>query len=127
MDDVVVAVTTYTCSAQLTTPGEASDPAGPGAPFMIGKDGGSGYMLSWSAPPGGGPSSGYELYHSPLGATWTPTCAADLGSGTSAVLPALSDDMAYVVVARNGAGEGSYGEDTSGAPRPAAQGGGLCP
>lgn len=126
VDDVVIDATTYTCNAPLAVPGEASDPLSAGAPFLIGKDPG-GYALSWSPPVGGGVPATYRLYRTALGAPASPECEADLGAGTSAVLASLTGDRGFLVVARNAAGEGSYGEDSAGAPRPAATGGSICP
>lgn len=126
VDDVKVESTSYTCNPPITVPGEASDPSGAGAPFRITKDPG-GYLLSWSVPPSGGSPAGYRLYRSVLGGPFAPQCEANLGSGTSTVLPSLPDDRAFVVVAKNGSGEGSYGSDSTGAERSAASGGDLCP
>ncbi len=127
VDDVVVDSTSYTCNAPLAKPGEAS--AGTSAaPFTIDRDPG-GFLLQWSAPPDGGAPEVYELYRYDLatGAGGAPVCEADLGSGTSKVLATLTDDSAFVVVARNAAGEGSYGTDGSGAERSPATGGDVCP
>ena len=118
VDDVEIVAVTYSCSpAALAPPGEASDPSGPGAPFRI-HVGPSDYQLSWSAPPTGGPVADYVLYSMPLAdVTGTAACEANLGASTSASMASLPDDSAFIVVARNAAGEGSLGESTGGAER----------
>jgi len=126
VDDVVVRSTSYACAAPLAKPGEASAPAGAGTPLAISKDPG-GFLVAWSAPPSGGSPAGYALYQTPLQSPAAPSCEADLGTGTSTVLPALADDRGFLVVARNGAGEGSYGTDSGGVPRPEASGPAVCP
>ncbi len=114
VDDVAVVTTSYTCEAALAKPGEASALGGP--PFRIDKDA-TGFALAWSAPSSGGAVASYRLYRTILGAPALPECEADLGSGTSAVLPDLTDDRGFLVVARNAAGEGAYGSDSAGTPR----------
>ncbi|UCF67786.1 MAG: trypsin-like peptidase domain-containing protein [Acidobacteriota bacterium] len=128
IDDVVIDVTTFTCDEVLAIPGEASDPASFGLPFIIEPDPG-GYLLSWSEPLTGGAVSGYKLYRTDLlqMGPIDPQCEANLGSGTSAVVADLTDDQGYMVVARNDAGEGSYGTDSADQERPAAQGPDICP
>ncbi|RMF75591.1 MAG: hypothetical protein D6738_03460 [Acidobacteria bacterium] len=117
IDDVTLESTSYVCHPLgPLPPGEASDPAGPGAPLTIRKDPG-GYLLEWSAPPDGGPPTGYRLYRTVLGTPVDPACEADLGSGTSAVLASLPDDRGLLVVARNDAGEGPYGHASAGTER----------
>ena len=54
-----------------------------------------------------------------------PTCEDDLGNATSANLATLADDSAFLVVAANSVGEGSYGADGAGGERPAAAA--ICP
>lgn len=117
IDDVVVDATEYLCDApSLDVPGEAS---GEGAPFTIAEDPG-GYLLRWSEPLTGGPVSRYVLYRTALGG-YAPSCEADLGSGTETVLATLPANRGFLVVARNDAGEGSYGSDAAGNERaPAA-------
>jgi hypothetical protein len=117
VDDVVVDSTTYTCEASLQKPGEASGQGG-GA-LEISKDPG-GYLLTWSAPQTGGTPTSYRLYRTVLAAPLAPECEADLGAATSSVLAALTADRGFLVVARNGAGEGDYGTDGAGTPRPPA-------
>ncbi len=114
VDDVVVDTTSYTCEAALAKPGEASGLGG--SPFRIGKDP-FGFALDWSAPTTGGAAASYRLYRTVLGGPASSECEADLGAGTSIVLPDLTEDRGFLVVARNAAGEGTYGSDSSGAPR----------
>jgi hypothetical protein len=129
VDDVVVAdpPSGYACDVMTDAPGEAGDPLGAGSAFTMDKNPG-GYELSWSAPESGGAAMSYVLYRAPLGAAVTaPTCEADLGTGTSVVLPSLSDDFGFIVVARNSLAEGSYGLDSLDQPRTPAQGAAICP
>ena len=120
IDDVTLESTSHVCQpVGPVAPGEASDPAGTGRPFTVSKDPG-GYLLEWSAPPSGGSPTGYRLYRTLLGAPVDPACEADLGSGTSAVLATLPDDRGLLVVARNDAGEGSYGSQSDGTGRAAS-------
>ncbi len=110
----------------LAPPGEVSRPGAVG-PFII-EPLGTGYTLRWSAPADGAPADRYLLYSYPLGALpGSPACEADLGVGTSIVLPFLPAGRAFVVVGRNVVGEGSYGRTSGGAERPRASGAGLCP
>ena len=67
------------------------------------------------------------LYRTPLGAPVSAACEADLGLGTNAVLAGLSAQQGFLVVARNGAGEGSYGRSSGGVERPPAGPGTSCP
>ncbi len=124
VDDVVVESTTYSCNPAVALPGEAAaDHA-----FTLEEDPG-GYLLTWTAPPSGGAPEGYELYRVDL-STNPPTttlCENDLGTGLSVVLPALTDNQGYMVVAKNVAGEGSYGQMSDGTERDAATGGNACP
>jgi hypothetical protein len=117
IDDVRVEATSYTCNEPggSEVPGEASPPSGADL-FTIAKDPG-GYLLSWGAPESGGTVERYKLYRTVFGGPVTPECEADLGTGTSTVLATLSADRGFLVVARNGAGEGSYGTDSSGDER----------
>lgn len=127
IDDVVVDSTSYLCHPFVAgLPGEASDPKGSGAPFTIAKHV-DGFELNWSAPPTGAAPAKYQLYRSPLGASFSARCEADLGSGTSAILATLTDNSDFVVVARNGAGEGAYGAASDGQERASAKGGDVCP
>jgi lysyl endopeptidase len=126
IDDVAVDATTWVCHPGGPVPGEASDPRGGGAPFTIRRAAG-GYRLDWSAPPAGGAPASYRLYRTPLGAPVSATCEADLGTGTSAQLAALSSQQGFLVVARNAAGEGSYGRSSGGVERPPAGLGKACP
>ena len=122
VDDVSVERTDYLCSPVV--PGEV--PSGLGAtPFTIDKDPG-GYQLNWSAPTSGAAVSDYVLYATPLNA-YAPTCEANLGSGTSAVLADLTDNRGFLVVARGSSGEGSYGVDGAGAARAKSAGVDVCP
>ncbi len=123
IDDIQVQRTEYSC--QGLPLGEASEP-GVGLPFTLAKDPG-GYLLNWSAPAGGGVAEHYALYRTGLGGPVDPTCEADLGSGTSAVLADLTDGHGFLVVAVDAAGEGSYGRDSNGAGRAAATGSAVCP
>lgn len=115
VDDVEVVSSEWLCSpVSPAPPGEASNPAGPGAPFRIDPDG-AGWMLSWSAPIAGGPVDDYVLYSMPLADVASgAACEGALGSSTFAAMGSLPDDSAFVVVARNAAGEGSYGEASAG-------------
>nr|MCU0230843.1 trypsin-like peptidase domain-containing protein [Acidobacteriota bacterium] len=127
IDDVVAESTGWICHPSgLFLPGEASDPRGSGAPFTIRREAGR-YRLDWSAPPNGGATSAYRLYRTPLGVPVAATCEADLGPGTSTVLAGLSAQQGFLVVARNAAGEGSYGRGSGGAERPPADPGKSCP
>lgn len=111
-------------------PGEASDPDGTGGPFLISKRAGGEYELTWSAPVRGGAAERYNLYRAPLPGPRPgspPECEAPLGSGTSAVLASLPDGMAFLVVGRNGVGDGSFGHDSAGHERPAPLPGTACP
>ncbi|MFN7966978.1 MAG: LamG-like jellyroll fold domain-containing protein [Acidobacteriota bacterium] len=106
--------------------GEASAPAGPGAPFRIEKATG-GYQLTWSAPTGGPAPTSYRLYRTPLGSMANPECEANLGTGTSAVVPTLSSNQGFLVAARRDGEDGPLGKDSSGAIRPNAIGSRVCP
>lgn len=109
-------------------PGEASDPTGSGAPFTVSKHPG-GFELAWSSPVRGDAVGSYLLLSVPIAGLSqgaAPACAASLGSGTAAVLPALADDVALVVAARNAAGEGTLGRDSRGRDRRGPQTT-LCP
>ncbi|NJN64794.1 MAG: hypothetical protein HC882_07875, partial [Acidobacteria bacterium] len=120
IDDVVIDRTDYICNGGgLALPGEASDPNGAGVPFTIAKEAG-GYRLRWSAPPSGGTAAEYALYRSPLGAAVAPACETELGSGTTVLLSSLSEGHAFMVVARNATGEGSYGSSSAGVERAVA-------
>ncbi|MDH3283170.1 MAG: choice-of-anchor J domain-containing protein [Acidobacteriota bacterium] len=123
VDDVVVESTTYICNA-FVRPGEAAaDHA-----FTLQKDPG-GFLLNWSASPSGGAPDRYKLYRMDL-STDPPAatqCEADLGTGLSIVLPTLTDNQGFMVVAQNAAGEGSYGQDSDGTERDPATGGNVCP
>ncbi|GEM_PF-1219994 len=116
IDDVVVQDTTYQCDAPVALPGEASAPSGGGLPFTIAKHV-DGYELTWSAPPNGGATEIYKLYRSDLSMAYDPVCEADLGSGTTIVLPSLPGGYGFLPVARNSAGEGSYGFSSDGVER----------
>jgi len=126
VDDVVVDSTHWSCRPAGALPGEASDPRGGGTPFTIRRQGGS-YRLEWSAPPAGGTVDGYSLYRTPLGGVPVPSCETDLGSGTSALLAALTAQRGFLVVARNPSGEGSYGRDSRGSERLPASAADACP
>ncbi len=110
-------------------PGEASDPDGPGTPFTIRKDG-DGYFLEWSVPPSGGPADTYNLYALSLDAihgSFDPTCETGLGSGTTAFVSSLTDDCGFIVVGRNGTGDGSFGRNSTGRERPYPSESTICP
>jgi hypothetical protein len=113
----------------LGPPGEASDPGGTGAPFTISRHA-EGFELVWSSPLRGDAVEDYVLYRVPiagLAAGALAECEAGIGSGTIAVVPRLPDDHAFVVVARNAAGEGSLGRDGQGRDRAAPAAAGSCP
>lgn len=113
----------------LAPPGEPSDPVGAGAPFTIRRATG-GFDLAWSAPISGGPVGAYFLYRVDLGTLGSgalPACETALGSGTSAWVPGLPDQSGFLVVGRNGAGDGSFGADSDGHERPSPAPGGACP
>jgi hypothetical protein len=113
----------------LAPPGEPSDPTGAGVPFSIRRVSG-GFELAWSVPISGGAVSAYYLYRVDLGTLGggsLPECEAALGTGTSAVVPALPDQYGFIVVGRNGAGDGSFGTDSHGHERPSPAPGGACP
>jgi hypothetical protein len=110
-------------------PGEASDPTGSGAPFTIAKHV-DGYELAWSTPVRGWPVEEYVLYRTDLAGPSGPVdpeCETVLGTGTSAVLPTLPDNCAFMVVARNRIGDGSFGRDSQGRDRPSPAEGSACP
>jgi hypothetical protein len=118
IDDIVVDARSFSCNPPiLLPPGEASAPVGPGSAFTVDKDPG-GYALNWSAPTTGGTVEEYSLYSVDLGkSTDNATCAGSLGSETSAIMADLPSAQGLLVVARNSAGEGSFGADGSGAER----------
>ena len=102
VDDVVISTTTYSCAPTLALPGEA-------AGFGISKEGGA-FRLDWAAPVAGGSPASYRLYRTVLGTPVAAECEGDLGSSTTALLGALTDDRGFLVVARNAMGEGPYGD-----------------
>ena len=113
VDDVVISETSYDCSTALARPGEVSAPGS--VPFRINLNGAGSYDLSWTAPTSGGPVDSYRLYAQPLaGLSAPPSCVTDLGNGTTSNLGQLPDSSAFLVVAVNAAGEGSYGTNTAG-------------
>lgn len=116
-------------AVDLAPPGEAADPAGGGEPLRVGKQP-AGYTLSWSAPLRGGPVEDYLLYRvdlAGLSAATTPQCVTGLGALESATLGDLPDDQGLLVVAGNGVGQGSFGENSFAAERPAPAPGAACP
>ncbi len=117
IDDVTVKSTSYICAPVVTRPGEAS---GLGATPLQVEQVVGGYGLSWGAPLTGGAPSRYKLYRYslPMLGSTTPDCESDLGTSTSTTLATLTDNAAFVVVARNTAGEGSYGQTSAGTDRP---------
>jgi hypothetical protein len=112
----------------LAPPGEASDPAGGGEPFTISEQGGA-YELHWSDPVRGGAATEFVLYRMALPATGAtlPECETNLGNGTSAVLGSLPDNHGFLVVGRNGVGDGSFGRGHRGAERPSPAEQDVCP
>ncbi len=118
VDDVTVRGTDFTCHPVVLKPGEASDPQSAGAPFSVTKDPG-GYRLAWSSPASGGATSSYKLYRYtlPMAGGSAAQCEADLGTGTTAVLAALTANRGFVTVARNSVGDGSYGKASNGTER----------
>ncbi len=126
IDDVIIDSTSWTCHPIAMAPGEASDPRGVGAPFTIRRLV-SGYRLDWSVPPSGAAPASYRLYRTPLGVSVSATCEADLGTGTGAQLAALTSQQGFLVVARNAAGDGSYGRSSAGIERLPAAPGAACP
>lgn len=114
VDDVEISETTFDCTPALARPGEASD-------FVIDPAAGPGWALAWAAPTLGGPVESYRLYEQPLGNMGQlPGCVGDVGSATSTTLATLPDNSAFLIVAANAAGEGSYGFATAGERAPAA-------
>jgi hypothetical protein len=110
-------------------PGEASDPDTRKAQLRVAKHP-AGYELTWAPPPRGGSVDEYNLYTVDLaGMTGVtrPKCEAALGSLGSAVLTSLPDNQGFLVVARNAVGDGSFGESSSPAERPAPSSGNVCP
>jgi hypothetical protein len=126
VDDITLVTVTHQCAPlEPGPPGEASVPGGASSPFTLGivEDG---FELEWSAPSSGGTVTDYVLYSVPLDSPADePACEALLGQATSTTLATLSDSSAFLVVARNAAGEGPYGSDSGGSPRPTA--GDPCP
>jgi hypothetical protein len=118
VDDVTVMAERTVCEpVESQLPGEPSAPGETSRPLRLGKSR-DGFTLTWDAPTGGGPVTDYVLYAAPTAAPWSePACEALLGGGTSAVIPWLPADSAFVVVARNEAGEGPYGTGSEGLPR----------
>jgi hypothetical protein len=105
----------------VAPPGEASQPGGGGTPFTLEEVPGGGYDLAWSDPVRGGPVIEYNLYRTDLLAGAGPAfplCEAALGTGTSAFLTTLPDNHGFLVVARNGVADGSFGSDSEGRERP---------
>jgi len=113
-------------AVELGPPGEASDPTGAGAPFAIAKHPG-GYELTWSEPFRGGRTDEYVLYATDLSGIVTPGCVAQLGLGISSVLATLPGDSAFVVVARNTVGDGSFGRNSLGYDRKSPALDDVCP
>jgi hypothetical protein len=109
----------------LAPPGEVSDPSGGGDLFTIARDGG-GYTLAWSDPVRGGAVDEFVLYGIDL-AGGLPECETNLGAGLSSFVSSLPDNHAFVVVGRNGAGDGSFGKDSRGIERASAVDRGVCP
>lgn len=109
VDDVVISSTSYACAPAISRPGEARS-------FTLAKEPG-GYRLNWAIPATGGSPASYALYRTAFGAPVAAQCEADLGASTTALLATLSDDRGFLVVARNAAGEGSYGGDSAGSER----------
>lgn len=115
---------------ETAPPGEPADPAGANESFLISKQEGGAYALTWSPPIRGGAADEYELYSAPLPGPRPgvpPHCEAALGSGTSAFLTSLPGGMAFLVVGRNAAGDGSFGHNSAGYERPGPAVGSLCP
>jgi lysyl endopeptidase len=126
VDDIMAVVEWTECAPGAPgPPGEPSAPGGAAPPLVVGRVEG-GLELTWGAPESGGPVTDYVLYSVPIAApTSAPVCEASLGSGTQAILDALPEARAFLVVARNASGEGSYGSRSDGTPRVRA-GGDAC-
>jgi hypothetical protein len=101
----------------LGPPGEVSEPGGPGAPLRIAKVPG-GYELQWSSPFRGGRVDDYALYRTGLTGNLQAECEQTLGAATSVTVGDLPDGHGLLVVARNAAGEGSFGRNDRGHDRP---------
>ena len=97
------------CPDESTPPGEV-------AGLRLAKASGGGFDLSWVEPAAGGRASSYVLYRTPLD-SWAPLCDGSLGLATTAHRASLANG-GFVVVARNAAGEGSYGPGRAPAPSP---------
>jgi hypothetical protein len=72
----------------------------------------------------------YNLYRTALGTGGgpaSPECEAALGGGTTAFLTTLPDDHGFLIVARNGVGDGSFGSDSAGRERPSPAPESVCP
>jgi hypothetical protein len=114
---------------ETAPPGEASDPDGTARPFTLVKRAG-GFDAWWSAPLRGGSVQTYNLYRTSLLGPRDrarPECETALGDATTAFLPSLSDNCGFLVVARNAAGDGSFGGDSRGRERPSPAVTGICP
>lgn len=114
---------------ELGPPGEVSEPTGSWFPLTLTKDPG-GYALAWSAPIRGGEVDEYVLYGvslAGLAGGATPECEAALGTGTSALVATIPDDHGFLVVARNAAGDGSFGRDSHGHDRSSPALTDVCP
>jgi hypothetical protein len=117
VDDVRIESTTYDCGV-LAAPGEVTA-------VGLAKQGAR-LTLDWSAPSDGGPVVDYVLYTTSLGSVGSPmSCYGGLGASTSLTLSDVPDNSAFVIVGRNATGEGPYGNDSAGAPRPPAPS--ICP
>ena len=112
--------------SDLAHPGEIDDTGGGGDPFTIAKEVGGGYTLAWSDPVRGGSADEFVLYGIDL-AGGPPECETTLGAGLSSFVSSLPDNHAFVVVGRNGAGDGSFGSDSLGIERASAIDTGVCP
>ncbi|MBW2277926.1 MAG: hypothetical protein JRF63_10560, partial [Deltaproteobacteria bacterium] len=127
LDDVVVSAPLYECAPPiLTPPGEVSDCLEGQDPFRFDKVPG-GYELSWSAPVSGASVDEYVLYSRPITSAKrvAMSCVGTLGTQTSTILPELFENRSFVVVARNDAGESTYGTNSDGIERnPSPQ---VCP
>ena len=93
----------------------------PGTPLKITKSG-TNLILAWSAPDGWCVTEDYAIYRGTL--PWTiynhASYQCSTGNVTTYAISADAGSYYYIVVAKSGIKEGSYGLDSSNAQRPAA-------